>query len=316
LWLGLLLAYAARGRLTREAAALAFVNGSFSALTISISFLTVKAVAASSYHIGFEGVIAISFLSAALPEEAAKLAILLTIVCRHEDIQRPIDYVLAAGWVGLGFAGLENVFYVFGELTGKNMRWLAVSTVRAATAVPSHTITGALMGLLLARTLDDKANRTLWIAVAFALPFLLHGLYDVCVLSLRKEFGGFLTEVQRWHFALGLGAIMTAEAWLTVSLVRRSRLRWDKTSPAPALNGQSRWKKRFFTMVIALTVLTSLGLIGLGIIGIWRRDATSTLAGAGIAWLGIVYVMRLIRSSFKAEPSDFSPSAKPLFPRI
>ncbi|MGF9756938.1 PrsW family glutamic-type intramembrane protease [Microvirga sp. 0TCS3.31] len=290
---------------------LAFINGFFSALTIGISILTVKAVAVGSNHIGFEGVIAISFLSAALPEEAAKLAILLTIVYRYEDVHRPIDYVLAAGWVGLGFAGLENIFYVFGELTNENMRWLAVSTARAATAVPSHTITGVLMGLLLARTLDDTANRALWIAGAFVLPFLLHGLYDVCVLSLRREFGGLLTEVQRWHFALGLGAVMSAEAWLTVFLVRRRRLRWDKAAPTSSLNAWSRWKRRFFTLIIVLTVLMSLGLIGLGIIGIWRKDAISTFAGAGIAWLGIIYVMRLIRESFKAEPPD-----SPLSPQV
>lgn len=290
--------------MTREAAGFAFINGFFSALTVGVSFLTINAVAAGSSHMGLEGAVALSFLSAALPEEAAKLAVLLTIVFRHEDIDRPIDYVLAAGWVGLGFAGLENIFYVFGELTSDNMRWLAVSAARAATAVPSHTITGVLMGLLLARTLDDKANRALWIAAAFVLPFLLHGLYDVCVISHRKEFGGFLTAAQRWCFALGLGAVMTAEAWLTVFLVRRSRLRWGKATAASALNGWFRWKRLFFMVITVLTVLTSLCLIGLGLIGVWRRDAISSLAGAGIAWLGIVYVMRLIRGSFEADPSD------------
>ncbi|QRM28402.1 PrsW family intramembrane metalloprotease [Microvirga sp. VF16] len=304
-WLGLLLVYASRRRMMAEAANVAFIAGFLSALTVLISFLTASSVAEGNV-IGLKGVVAISFLRAALPEEAAKLAVLLTIVYRHEDIQSRLDYILAAGWVSLGFACLENIFYVFGELNGKDSRWLSIAFARAVTAVPSHTITGVLMGCLLARSVDEKAHKIWWIVGAFFAPFLLHGLYDVCVLPLRKEFAGFLTLIDRWYFAFGLGAVMTLEAWLTAFLIRQGQVRWRKAAPLPSSG--SRWIEHSFTVFVVLTVLLSLGLVVFGIFATWKGNFGSGLAGAGIAWLGIVYVTWLLRGPVKVGLSDLTPS--------
>lgn len=288
-----------------EATNVAFIAGFLSALTVLISFLTASSMAEDDL-IGFKGVVAISFSRAALPEEAAKLAVLLTIVYRHEDIQNPLDCILAAGWVGLGFACLENIFYVFGELGGKDSRWLSVALARAMTAVPSHTIIGVLMGCLLARRVDERVHKIWWFIAAFLGPFLLHGLYDVCVLPLRKEFAGFLASVDRWHFAFGLGAVMTFEAWLTAFLIRRSQLQWGMTAPLPSR--RSHWIEYPLAAFVTLTVLISLGLIVFGIFATWKGNFASGLAGAGIAWLGIVYVTRLLRQPAKINLSDLTPS--------
>ncbi|MGO4523747.1 PrsW family glutamic-type intramembrane protease [Microvirga sp. 2MCAF35] len=294
--------------MTVEAVGTAFSAGILSALTIAVSILTISTLTAQGDAIGLKGVVAISFLAAALPEEAAKLAVLVTIVYRHEDIRSPLDYILAAGWVGLGFAGLENIFYVFDELTDKDGRWLSVAFARAATAIPSHTISGVLMGCLLARSVDERARKTWWVAAALVVPFLLHGLYDICALPLRKEFAGFLTSVDRWHFAFGLGVVMTIEAWLTVFLLRRDQVMWGRT--APLLGDRSRWIEYSFTGLIILTVLISLGLIGFGIFAVQERNFASSFAGAGIAWLAIVYATRLLRQPVKVHLSDLTPSSQ------
>lgn len=307
-WLGLLLIYAARRRVTAEAILTAFTMGFLSALTVGISFLTVAAVTAGSDVISLKGVFATSFLAAALPEEAAKLAVILTIVYRHEDVISPLDYILTAGWVGLGFAGLENIFYVFGEFADRDGKWLSLAIARAATAVPSHTMSGVLMGILLASSLEERAHKARWMIASFLIPFFLHGLYDVCVVSLREQANGLPFSAEPWHLALGLGVVMTFEAWLAFALVRYGRSRWHETLAPPLRSGQSRWIEYSFRMLLILTMLIAIGLIGLGIFGVWKRHNISAFAGAGIAWLGIAYTTRLLCLTAKDHPSDLTVS--------
>ncbi|NBJ11364.1 PrsW family glutamic-type intramembrane protease [Microvirga arsenatis] len=307
IWLGLLLVYAARRRVTAEAVNIAVVGGSLSALTVAISFLTLSSVAAGSDIIGIKGAVAISFLSAALPEEAAKLAVLLTIVYRHEDVRTPLDLILTAGWVGLGFAGLENVFYVLSELDG-DRQWPIVALARAVTAVPSHTVMGLLMGLLLARAAEKDTRKGWWIAAAFLGPFLLHGIYDVFVLSHRDQSSGLQVLLKRWEVAFGLGVVIATETWLFVALLRQARARWSGDAAPSARSTGAGWTRLWFVLVVFPTVLVALCMTGLGGYGIWTQHSLSSLMGTGIAWLGIVFAMRILRQPAEGAVSGLTPS--------
>jgi RsiW-degrading membrane proteinase PrsW (M82 family) len=306
-WLGLLLIYAARKRMTLEAVTTAFTAGFFAALLILVCHLTVSAVVDENAF-GIKGAVSISFLTAALPEEAAKLTVLLTIVYRHEDIRNPLDRILAGGWVGLGFAGLENVFYIFARLLSDEKSWPILALGRAGTAVLGHVMMGLLMGTLLARAFDEKAHKGWWITAAFLAPLLLHGLYNICVLSLRDEPVGFLSWAERWHLGLGMGFFLAVEAWLTVFLVRQGMLGWSRSFPPTLKTSRPRWIEHCFTALLVLTVILAIGMIGLGSLGVWKRYSVSVWGGAGIAWLGAVYLARILGSPAKESPLVIQPS--------
>ena len=125
-----------------------------------------------------------AFLGAALPEELAKFAVLLTIVLRHHDADRGRDAILAAAWVGLGFAAFENFFYV---TSAKD--WLSTGALRFATAVPFHVALGMIMGMFIAA--NDKGQAPSSTVLALVVPVVLHGLYDWPLFAMQDlEAGG------------------------------------------------------------------------------------------------------------------------------
>ena len=56
-----------------------------------------------------------AFLTAAIPEETIKLAVVLAFVWRHHACETPHDLLVMTVAVAAGFAALENVFYLGSE---------------------------------------------------------------------------------------------------------------------------------------------------------------------------------------------------------
>ena len=125
------------------------------------------------------GTTAEAFLVAGLPEEAAKLFILWLFVLRKNPyFDEHFDGIVYAVFVSLGFAAIENVFYVLGSGEG----WVSVAATRALLAVPGHYAFGILMGYYYSKyQFFDHTPRT---AVKILLvPVLAHGVYDAIAMS-------------------------------------------------------------------------------------------------------------------------------------
>ena len=92
-----------------------------------------------------------------------------------EECDEPYDFVFYGAMVSVGFAAIENVFYV---LDGG----LFVAIMRAFTAVPMHAICGAMMGygLLQSIKFGSGNNFFTWkiIKGTLFIPIVFHGLYD------------------------------------------------------------------------------------------------------------------------------------------
>lgn len=116
----------------------------------------------------------ISFFGAALPEETAKLLIVFYFSLRHEDLTRPIDALILAVAVSLGFAVIENVFYVIQS----ESNWGTIAILRAFSAVPMHGATGVLMGYFAARKLAETEHYRRYVVLMLLVPVLMHGVYD------------------------------------------------------------------------------------------------------------------------------------------
>ena len=125
------------------------------------------------------GTTAEAFLVAALPEESAKLLILWLFVLRKNPyFDERFDGVVYAVFVGLGFAAIENVFYVMGSGDG----WVSVAAARAFLAVPGHYAFAILMGYYYSKYHFFDHSKTTAIKILL-IPVLAHGVYDAIAMS-------------------------------------------------------------------------------------------------------------------------------------
>jgi hypothetical protein len=109
-----------------------------------------------------------AFLGAAVPEELSKLLCLVFLALRHVDADRERDSILIGGYIGLGFAIIENFLYVTNSID-----WATTGAVRATLSVPAHVSWGLIMGYFVS---------TGRYGFAFALPMLIHGLFDAVLM--------------------------------------------------------------------------------------------------------------------------------------
>ncbi len=110
-----------------------------------------------------------SYLGIGFPEELVKFLAVLLLAYNSSEFNEPFDGVVYSVASSLGFATLENLFYV---LEGG----VLVGLVRAVLAVPSHALDGAVMGIYLGRAKMMGYREGLTKALAY--PVLLHGTYD------------------------------------------------------------------------------------------------------------------------------------------
>lgn len=113
-----------------------------------------------------------AFFVAGVVEEGLKALCFLRLVNQKPFFEEPYDGIVYAGAIGLGFAAVENVLYVTSS-------GIDTAFVRAFTAVPAHAVFAVIMGSRFARARFFGASR--W--PAFAIPALLHGLYDTFAMS-------------------------------------------------------------------------------------------------------------------------------------
>lgn len=119
-----------------------------------------------------------AFFVAALPEESFKLFALWLILRKNPFYDEHFDGIVYAVCVGLGFAAVENVFYVVGE----DEDWVGVAVARALLAVPGHYAFAVLMGYYYSLYhFVDRSSKTA--ACILLVPVLAHGIYDTLALS-------------------------------------------------------------------------------------------------------------------------------------
>lgn len=134
-----------------------------------------------------------AFLEAGIPEELCKFLIFMIFIWHDKNFDEYFDGIVYATFIGLGFACVENISYVFsyGFQTG---------IVRALLSVPGHFLFGVVMGyfLSMAKFHPEKRGRYLWSGVLLAI--LAHGLFDwlLMVASVLPIVGGIIYIVFIW----------------------------------------------------------------------------------------------------------------------
>jgi RsiW-degrading membrane proteinase PrsW (M82 family) len=178
--------------------------GAFAAVAVELGADYVLQISSMPYLSGaaFEAV-----LIAAIPEETIKFVVLVSIAERHVDARRVQDILVLALGVSLGFATLENLFYI-----ATPTEWQFTALARAITAVPGHGIDGIAMGALLtaARLCPGKYK----VPLALGVPILLHAAYDFPLFALKGD------HSQWWLLVIWV-AVLILSAVIAIFLCNR-----------------------------------------------------------------------------------------------
>ncbi len=119
-----------------------------------------------------------AFMNAGLPEELSKFIIFMIFIWRDKNFDEYMDGIVYATFIGLGFACVENVMYVFGASTESLQTGVATGVVRGLLSVPGHFLFGVLMGYFLSMAKFHKEKRGMYLLIALLLAAAGHGLFD------------------------------------------------------------------------------------------------------------------------------------------
>jgi RsiW-degrading membrane proteinase PrsW (M82 family) len=233
-------------------------------------------------------------LLAAIPEEVLKVSLIAALVLRSRDFDEPMDGVVYGTAVGLGFAMLENLFYV---AAGPN--WQGVAVLRGVLSVPLHGAFGAIAGAYIARARFSgilgsgrgaRWRRPRLFASALLVPTALHGVFDTAVFAIKGasetaphgDDGAVAILLALLVAAVvGFGTIGFA-AVLARRIARRQKA-WIATKRLPAGHWRHVWAE----------CLAGLGLSCVGVAmviagasaGIVLAGALLVAAAAGLVWI-------------------------------
>ncbi len=250
-----------------------------------------------------------SALGAAIPEEFAKFLVLWFVIRRFKTCDSGGDLFCSAILVGLGFAAIENVLYLFDAGSG----WLVIGVIRGLMSVPGHTIDGMFMGYFLALWWRRTLSTPVALALALVLPMLAHGLYDfplMAIQGLRETAGGDVIDLYVFLRYLQLGVL--AFSGLAAIWVARQELVLVFSDATPdgdlyradeRLLGRWRWAGRALSLGGALS-------LGLGVLA-WSQGEPDGYFLVGLAMFPLAFgrIMRLRLPERVTNPYALHPTA-------
>lgn len=144
---------------------------------VEVIFELVGLISSESTSIGSS--IWTAFVGAAFPEEIIKLLFLWLFIRRCKYFDENMDGIVYAVAVGMGFAAIENLGYLYTNLDS----WQSTAVMRSLMSVPCHYICAVLMGYYysLAHFKGNIRDRYFMLLM----PILFHGVYDSLVFMMR-----------------------------------------------------------------------------------------------------------------------------------
>jgi RsiW-degrading membrane proteinase PrsW (M82 family) len=127
------------------------------------------------------GVLAYSVLAIGPIEEMAKMIPFFLVIIRFKEFNEPIDGIIYASFISLGFAAMENIQYTqFLSSTEALARGFAGPVV--------HIVFASIWGYYIGRAYLCKRYLGPIILAAFLFSAALHGIYDFVVIALPAPF--------------------------------------------------------------------------------------------------------------------------------
>lgn len=180
--------------------AISFLLGCFSILpAILIEWYVIKWMGLSTK--GTFGQVIGFAITVALAEEFSKLVFLLKYPYRHKGFNEPYDGITYSVMVGMGFATLENILYVY-------RGGYDTALLRIFTAVPAHATFGVLMGYYVGLAKFNN-NSLLYKIAGLFVAFLFHFAYD-----------WFIFIGHSLYISIGAAASLLAGIWFSYRAIK------------------------------------------------------------------------------------------------
>ena len=151
-----------------------------------------------------------AYFIVALAEEGCKYFFVYRLAYRNPAFDEPFDGIVYSVMVSMGFATLENIFYVYQYGMGTGI-------MRMFTAVPAHAAFAVLMGFFLGKAKFNPAEKTRYMLYALGSAIVFHGTYDYS-----------LFEIKNYPLAL-LGAVISLA--VGIRLARKAMVESSDSSP-------------------------------------------------------------------------------------
>ena len=152
-----------------------------------------------------------AFWEAGIPEELSKFIIFMVLIWWDRNFDEYMDGIVYASFIGLGFACVENIMYVFGAAASESLQiGISTSISRALLSVPGHFLFGVVMGYFLSLAKFKKTKRFIHLMSGLLLAMLAHGLFDwlLMITSVLPLVGGIvylvflLGDIKLWKLGL------------------------------------------------------------------------------------------------------------------
>lgn len=144
-----------------------------------------------------------AYLMVALPEEVCKYFMLKKYAYQQPEYDEPFDGIVYAVMVGMGFATVENIIYVYeyGVATG---------VVRMFLAVPAHATFAIIMGYFMGKAKFSQKRETYLLLAGLFWAVAFHGSYDFFL---------FLKDTQQTQSELSLLMLLGAIVSLITGII-------------------------------------------------------------------------------------------------
>ena len=169
----------------------AFIYGILSALLTLVIVIPFEAISefANDEVSNIGSAIFNAFFMAAIPEEVAKLVMLWPLWKNTPYFDEHFDGIVYAVCIGMGFAAIENVLYLFDNYES----WISVGIARALFAVPGHFLDAVIMGFYYSLWHFRIVRNWQTCALILVGPILALGIYDSIVsMTIDDSLSGIL----------------------------------------------------------------------------------------------------------------------------
>ncbi len=137
------------------------------------------------YFFGYDSVTfqIVNVFCFAFVEEIAKLAAAFFMALKSKYFDEPVDAIIYMVTAALGFAALENTFFIADSLKAGIDQSIIVSSFRFANAVLLHVAASGIIGAGFAFSFFHKERRIKELIFAIIVATLLHSLYNLFIMK-------------------------------------------------------------------------------------------------------------------------------------
>jgi len=126
----------------------------------------------------------LAVVAAPIIEELFKFVAVRYSVYKNKEFNEPIDGIIYACSAALGFASIENTFYLFSFFNAGIITLTALFIVRALLSVPAHALFSSMWGYALGIAKYRVKSKRLIILGGLITAIVLHSLYNFLLSSL------------------------------------------------------------------------------------------------------------------------------------